>query len=149
MLKKWMLLLPLFSLLVTVAQAQTDPALTRVLTGYTYPVEFAIPGKRVYISCQRPINAQGEVVGRGDINAQTTQIFENLKIALQQVGGQLTDIKQVSYRIKNLSQNKSAAFDRAVSAYLPQSPQLTDFKSTQSLLRDDMLLEIEVVAVID
>ena len=148
-LKEWIALLSLLSLPVAAAQAQTDPALISVLTGYTYPVDQAIPGKKVYISCQRPINAQGEVVGRGDINAQTTQVFENLKTALQRVGGSLANVKQVSYRIKNLSQNKSAGFDRTISTYLPQTPPLTDFRNTQTLLRDDMLLEVEVIAVID
>ncbi len=147
-LRKYLFLL-LFSAVTVVAHAQTDSALVRVLTGYTYQVDPAIPGKRVYISCQRPINAQGEVVGKGDIGAQTTQIFENLKTALQRVGGSLTDVKQVSYRIRNLAQNKSAVFDQRVAAYLPQNPQLKEFKNTQNLLRDDMLLEIEVVAIID
>lgn len=128
--------------------AQTDPALNRVLAGYTYKVESGIPGKRVYISCQRSINAQGEIVGVGNLDVQTKQIFDNLKVELARVGASLTDIQQVSYRVKNLSLVRTS-FDRAVSAYLPANPQIKEFKDVQTLLKDDMLLEVEVIAVVN
>lgn len=128
--------------------AQTSPALTSVLTGYTYKVESGIPGKRVYISCQRAVNTQGEVVGVGDLNAQTRQVFDNLKVALQRVGATLNDIQRVEYRVKNLSQNKGI-FDKAIAIYLPSDPQVKEFKDIQTLLKEDMLLEVEVVAVVN
>ncbi|MBC8156510.1 MAG: RidA family protein [Bacteroidetes bacterium] len=128
--------------------AQIDPALTKVLTGYTYKVESGIPGKRVYISCQRALNAQGDIVGVGNLDAQTKQIFDNLKVELARVGASLTDIQQVSYRVKNLSLVRTT-FDQAVSAYLPVSPQIREFKDVQTLLKDDMLLEVEVIAVVN
>ena len=128
--------------------AQTDPAFNRVLAGYTYKVESGIPGKRVYISCQRSINAQGQIVGAGNLDVQTKQIFDNLKVELARVGASLTDIQQVSYRVKNLSLVRTS-FDRAISANLPVSPQIREFKDVQTLLKDDMLLEIEVIAVVN
>lgn len=147
-LHKLTLILLLASLPAFPGFAQTDPALVRVLTGYTYKVESGIPGKRVYISCQRAVNAQGEVVGKGDINAQTRQVFNNLKVALQRVGASLADIQQISYRVKNLAQNQGL-FDKAAGVYLPVEPQIKEFKDIQTLLVDDMLLEVEVIAVVN
>ncbi len=141
-------LMGLLSLAAVSGFAQTDPALTRVLTGYTYKVESGIPGKRVYICCQRPVNAQGEVVGKGDLNAQTKQVFDNLKVALERVGASLDDVQQVSYRIKNLAQNQGL-FNKAAASYLPNDPQIKEFKDTQTLLKDDMMLEVEVIAVVN
>lgn len=138
----------LLSLPALAGFAQTDPALTKVLTGYTYKVEPGIPGKQVYISCQRPVNAQGEVVGKGDLTLQTKQVFDNLKVALERVGASLDDVQQVSYRVKNLAQNQ-ALFDKAAIVYLPNDPKIKEFKDIQTLLVDDMLLEIEVIAVVN
>ena len=139
-------LVALLSLPAFAGFAQSDPALTSVLTGYTYKVESAIPGKLVYISCQRPVNAAGEIVGKGDLTVQTQQVFANLKVALERVGSSLDDIQQVSYRIKDLPANK-AAFDKAAVSYLPKDPQIKEFKDIQTLIKEDMMLEIEVVAV--
>lgn len=127
--------------------AQLDPSLISSFTGYTYKVESAIPGKTVYISCQRPLNAQGEVVGKGNLNVQTKQVFDNLKVALGRVGATLDDVRQVSYRVKNL--NDKSGFDKDVAVFLPNDPLIKEFKDIQSLLTDDMLLEVEVIAVIN
>lgn len=38
--------------------------------------------KTVYVGGQNAVDASGNIVGRGDIAAQTEQVFKNLKIAL-------------------------------------------------------------------
>lgn len=52
-------------------------------------------GNTVYISGQVARNAQGEIVGVGDIEAQVTQVFENLKTAMAAVGGDLRSLVKV------------------------------------------------------
>ncbi len=43
-------------------------------------------GRTIYISGQVGVNERGEVVGRGDLRAQTRQAFENVRIALAAAG---------------------------------------------------------------
>jgi enamine deaminase RidA (YjgF/YER057c/UK114 family) len=52
-----------------------NPAFTNVVT-------VTGPAKTVYVGGQNAINASGEVVGKGDLAAQTEQIFHNLEAAL-------------------------------------------------------------------
>src|SRR5918993_3688504 len=51
-------------------------------TGYTHVVS-ARGGKTVYVAGQIALDAQGQLVGKGDLAAQTKQVFENLSIALK------------------------------------------------------------------
>src|SRR5450631_3231085 len=59
--------------------------------GYTQVV-VAQPGKLVYVSGQVPLNANGEVVGKGDLRAQVTQVMNNLKTALAAAGATMKDV---------------------------------------------------------
>src|SRR4051812_7906029 len=53
-------------------------------------------GKTVYISGQVAVDARGEVVGKGDLKRQTEQAFENIRIALEAVGGTFRDVVKTS-----------------------------------------------------
>jgi enamine deaminase RidA (YjgF/YER057c/UK114 family) len=46
----------------------------------------------LYIGGQDAVNEKGEVVGEGDIAAQTRQIFRNLRTILEAAGGKLEHI---------------------------------------------------------
>jgi len=50
------------------------------------------PVKTVYVGGQNAVTAAGEIVGKGDIAAQTEQIFSNLKAALAAAGAELQHI---------------------------------------------------------
>src|SRR5262249_20167467 len=65
-------------------------------TGYTHVV-VAQPGKLIYVSGQVALNAAGEVVGKGDLRAQVTQVMENLKTALAAAGATPENIIKVNY----------------------------------------------------
>ena len=69
--------------------------------GYTHVVSVA-GGRTVYISGQISANAKGEVVGRGDIKAQTAQVFENLRIALAAAGAGPKDVVKINMFVVNL-----------------------------------------------
>ena len=51
-------------------------------------------GNFVFISGQIPLDAQGNIVGKGDVRAQTVQIYEILKGVLEEIGGSLNDIME-------------------------------------------------------
>ena len=60
------------------------------------------PSKLAYVSGQIPVNAKGDVVGKGDFRAQVTQVMENIKTALGAVGATTNDLVKVNYYVVNL-----------------------------------------------
>lgn len=135
------------ALLTTLAQAQTP----KPLPGYTYKVDGAVPGKQVYISGQRPFNANGDLIGAGDLSAQMRQVFENLKTALATVGLTLRDIKQVTYHIKGADGPINASAVQQVNQvggafFGNSSPQLSTIKAIPQIVTDEVLVEVEAIA---
>lgn len=63
--------------------------------GYSQAVR---AGDLLFVAGQMPVDNQVQVVGPGDIRAQTRQVFENLKAVLAAAGATLDDLVElVSY----------------------------------------------------
>ena len=106
-------------------------------------------GKTIYISGQVPTNTMGVLVGKGDLKAQTTQVFENIQRLLVQSGACFADVVKVTTYIANC-QPKDVAIVREVrKSYLSATqPPASTMVGVTSLVDPDFLIEIEVVAVI-
>lgn len=104
-------------------------------------------GNTVYVAGQTAQNAQGEIVGRGDVAAQATQVMENIRTALQSVGGDLSNLVKTTIFITDPRFREALAGVRAryLSAPLPASTLVV----CAALAHPDYLVEIEGVAVID
>lgn len=59
-------------------------------------------GKLVFISGMTARRADGSIAGIGDIQAQTRQVCENLKAAVEAAGGTLDDIVRVDVYVRNM-----------------------------------------------
>ena len=59
-------------------------------------------GRLVFISGMTARRADGAIVGIGDIEAQTRQVCENVKAAVEQAGGTMDDICRVDVFVRNL-----------------------------------------------
>jgi enamine deaminase RidA (YjgF/YER057c/UK114 family) len=71
--------------------------------GYSHVVE--APATRiVYVSGQVPLDADGELVGAGDVEAQARQVFENLTAALEAGGVAWSDVVKLNYFLVDVSQ---------------------------------------------
>jgi enamine deaminase RidA (YjgF/YER057c/UK114 family) len=53
---------------------------------FTQVVVATNPTKTVYIGMQNAVSAQGEIVGKGDIAAQTEQVLKNIEMCLAAAG---------------------------------------------------------------
>src|SRR5258708_15084071 len=71
-------------------------------TGYSHVGE-VLGGKVVYIAGQVAIDQSGTLVGKDDFRAQTQQVFENLKAAIQAAGGDFNDVVKLNYYSVDLS----------------------------------------------
>lgn len=114
--------------------------------GYSHVAEVS-RGKLVFIAGQVALDRQGNLVGKDDYAAQTRQVFENLKEAVEAAGGTLRDIVKLNYFCVDLSHLpeirsvRESFFDRD---RLPVSTAV----EVRRLFRPDTLIEIEAVAII-
>ncbi len=137
-------------LLASCSQAQPT-VVPNSPTGYLYKVEPGIPGKQVYVCGERPFDGSGNVVAAGDLGGQTRQVLENIKTALATINMALTDVTQITYSIKGTSTKVSTDTTLLLTdigaGYFTQPPALVDVKSIPKILRDDVLIEVEVIAI--
>src|SRR5215831_12555238 len=117
-------------------------------TGYTHVV-VAQPGKLIYISGQIALNGAGEVVGKGDLRAQITQVMENLKIALAAAGATPDNIIKVNYYVVNLKPDQLPVIREVRNKYFSADhPPASTLVGVTALAREEFLIEIEAVAAV-
>jgi 2-iminobutanoate/2-iminopropanoate deaminase len=116
--------------------------------GFTQVV-VAQPGKVVYVSGQVPMNAKGEVVGKGDFRAQVTQVMENLKTALTAAGATMNDVIKANYYVVNLKPEQVAVIREVRGKYFSaEHPPAGTLVGVTSLVQEGYMLEIEAEAAV-
>ena len=107
-------------------------------------------GTMVFIAGQVAVDAQGKIVGRGDYEAQALQVFENLKLALGAAGASFEDVLKLTIFIKDLTPEARKAVMGVRSRYISySSPPAATMIGIYRLVEEDLLVEIEAVAVVD
>jgi reactive intermediate/imine deaminase len=114
--------------------------------GYTHVVETR-GGRTIYISGQVALDVAGNLVGVDDLHTQTTQVFTNLAAALAAVGANFQHVVKLTYFLLDISQ---IAVVRAVrDQYInTQQPPASSAVEVRRLFRNDVLIEVEAIAVI-
>ena len=92
-------------------------------------------------------DAAGNVIGRGDIEAQTVAVYENLKETLASAGATFADLVKITVFATKLEYRGKIGEVRA--RYIEQPPPASTFVVVASLADPDFLVEIEGIAVID
>jgi aminoacrylate peracid reductase len=100
-------------------------------------------GHVVYISGQVAFDAQGQVVGAGNLQRQTEQVLDNLKEVVEAAGGTLDDVVKTTVFITDRA--NFAAMNEVYARYFPAN---RPARSTviAGLAREDLLVEIEAIA---
>ena len=132
--------------------AQTGAAIERMNpqglstpTGYSHVVS-ARGGRTVYIAGQVAFDAQGRLVGAGDLAAQTRQVFANLDVALKAAGATFANVVKTNYYMRDASQ--VAVVREIRSKYFTQELPASTLIEVPRLANADFLIEIEVIAVV-
>ncbi len=115
---------------------------------FSQAVVVAGNARTVYVGGQDAVDAQGQIVGKGDIGAQTAQILENLRIALAAGGAGLEHvIKWNVYVVQGQPLGPGfAAFQRAWGDR-PNPPVIT-MMFVAGLAHPDFLAEMDCIAVV-
>ncbi len=116
-------------------------------TGYTHVVE-TNGSFTAYIAGQIALDSAGNLVGPNDMKAQAEQVFKNLQAALAAVSASFEDVVKLSYFLVDISQIQAVREVR--DRYLnPDRLPASTAVEVRQLVRKDLLLEIEAVAVYD
>ncbi len=116
-------------------------------SGWTH-VTTSVGGKTVYVSGQVSVNARGEVVGKGDLRAQATQAFENVRIALAAAGATFADVVMSRIFVVGLKPGDIAIVREVRGQYFSKAnPPASTLVGVQALVGADWLIEIEATAV--
>lgn len=121
----------------------------RVVGGHTlYSHVVAVEGRRlVFLAGQLSRDANGNVVGKGDMRAQIVQTCENIKTALAAAGASLTDVVKMTTFVTDIDE-----FMRHVDVRLEYFGKALPTSTTvevRKLAQADLLVEIEVMAITD
>lgn len=148
-------LLLVFVLVVpaTGAGAQEKPLLKHVNpsslskpTGYTHVVEVR-GGRTLYVSGQIAVDRNGVVVGKGDLKAQAQQVFENLQAALAAGGATFDNVVKMTFFVTDAAQVQVVRDVR--DRYLKKEPPASTLVQVAALVRPELLIEVEAIAVVE
>jgi len=104
-------------------------------------------GRIVFIAGQVALDRSGNVVGKEDFRAQVQQVFENLKAAIESVGGTFSDIIKLNSYFLDLS--RLPEFREVRDKYVDlKNPPASTAVQVPRLFRPEFLVEIEAVAVV-
>lgn len=103
-------------------------------------------GKLIFVSGMTARKPDGTIAGIGDIEAQTRQVCENIKAAMEASGGTLNDVCRVDVYVRNIEH-----FDQIHKVrreyFKPPLPASTMVEVTK-MVSHDYLIEINAIGVI-
>jgi reactive intermediate/imine deaminase len=130
---------------MTKRQVRTDNV-REPMGHFSQAIEADARGKLVFISGMTARRADGSIAGIGDIEAQTRQVCENLKSAVEAAGGSMDDICRVDVYVRNIEQ-----FDKIHKVrreYFKSPPPASTMVEVTKMVSPDYLIEINAIAVV-
>lgn len=116
--------------------------------GYSHVV-IASPGKLAFISGQVATNPQGQVVGKGDLKAQTEQVYQNLRTALVAAGTSFEHVVKMTLYVRDYKPDDLPILREIRNRYVNKNaPPASTLLSVPSLAQSDYLIEVEAIAAV-
>jgi 2-iminobutanoate/2-iminopropanoate deaminase len=103
-------------------------------------------GRLVFISGMTSRRADGSIAGVGDIEAQTRQVCENIKAAVEAAGGTMDNICRVDVYIRNMEQFD--AIHKVRREYFHEPLPASTMVEIVKMTHPDYLIEINAIAVV-
>jgi enamine deaminase RidA (YjgF/YER057c/UK114 family) len=100
-------------------------------------------GDAVHVSGQVAWDAEGKIVGPGDIGRQLTKSLENLRTALASVGAKLDQVGALRLYIRQSHIHEGKAITSALKAAFGDNPPCATWIGVPSLANDLFLVEVE------
>ena len=114
---------------------------------FSQAIAIEAKGKLVFISGMTSRRADGTIAGVGDIEAQTRQVCENLKAALEAAGGAMDDICRVDVYVRNMEHFEK--IHKVRREYFKNPPPASTMVEVSGFTSPDYLIEINAIAVVN
>ena len=105
-------------------------------------------GRLVFISGMTARRADGTIAGIGDIEAQTRQVCDNIKAAVEAAGGTMDDICRVDVYIHIRNMEQFDAIHKVRREYFKEPLPASTMVEIVKMTHPDYLIEINAIAVI-
>ena len=119
-----------------------EEGLPRVIGPYSLGVR---TGNLVYTAGMVPVDSKRNVVGAGDIRAQTEQTLRNLSAVLERCGAGLSDVVKVTIWLRDF--NDYAGMNEVYGCWFGE-PEPVRACVRADLVQPELLVEIEATAVV-
>jgi len=113
---------------------------------FSQAISVEAKGKLVFISGMTARKADGTIAGIGDIEAQTRQVCENIKAAVEAAGGTMDDICRVDVYVRNMEHFESIHKIRR--EYFKSPAPASTMVEVSKFTSPDYLIEINAIAVV-
>lgn len=113
------------------------------IVGYSRAVRI---GNIVEVAGTTAVDENGEIVGNGDVYTQTKYIFQKIEKILQEAGTSMKAVIRTRMLVTDITQWE--AVGRAHGEFFKNIKPASTMVGIASLIHPDMLIEIEVSAVI-
>lgn len=125
-----------------------NPPTLNPTNGFTHVVT-SVGGKTIHVSGQVSVNEKAEVIGKGDMRAQTERVFENLKACLAAAGATFKDVVKITYFVVGLKAEHVPIIREIRGKHLDMTnPPASSLVGVAALVVPDWMIEIELVAVV-
>lgn len=123
----------------------------RVDPGWNWTRRFGISagvklGDTIYLSGIVAFDGDGNVVGEGDLYAQSTRVFGNIAEALASCGASMADVVKITAYLTEMS--RYGDYGRARGEAFPGGVPASTTIVSPSLVMPSLLVEVEAMAVI-
>lgn len=117
--------------------------LGRPISPYAHVVRV---GDHVYVSGQVARDANDNLVGKGDVVAQARKALENVRTCLAAVGATMDHVVKVTVYLTNVDDRPKIVPVRE--EFFPNTLPASTLVEVSRLVSDDLLVEIEAIAVV-
>ncbi|MBQ0981638.1 RidA family protein [Micromonospora sp. M61] len=123
-----------------------EPAGVQPSSGYTHVV--VARGRLAAIAGQMAFDADGELVGPGDPEAQARQVFTNMGRCLAAAGGSFDDVVKLTWFVTDVAfvPTVLAVRDEFIDTSRPPASTVVQ---VVALYRPDLLLEVDALALLE
>jgi len=104
-------------------------------------------GSMVFVSGQLSRDAEGNVIGKGDMAAQTRQVILNIERVLRAAGAELRHVVKLTAFMTDMARAPEAWAVRE--EFFAAHPPASTGVEVNRLTHPDFLIEIEAIAVIE
>ena len=98
----------------------------------------------LYISGMLPVEANGELVGTGDVIRQSEQVLDNVAAVLTATGASFSDVVKVGVYLRDMADRE--AINTVRRRYFGDARPASTLVQVSALAHPDALVEIEAIA---